>query len=140
MGEVEIVPRIERRRKWTEAEKAALLAEVEAEGGKVKVVARRHRISESLIYNWRSAWKMATAAMRSPSVEFVPVSVVDGGDDVGRPTTPSAMEQPSSTAAPSEERTGRIEIALPTGVRIHVDESICEKALTRILRALKGSM
>jgi transposase len=45
----EIVSRIERRRKWTVAEKAALLAEVEAEGGKVTVVARRHRISESLL-------------------------------------------------------------------------------------------
>ena len=34
---------ITRRRKWKSAEKAALLAEVEAEGGKVVVVARRHR-------------------------------------------------------------------------------------------------
>jgi len=40
LGEVEILPRVERRRKWTEEEKAALLAEVEAEGGKVSVVAR----------------------------------------------------------------------------------------------------
>ena len=35
MAEVEIVARVERRRKWTIEEKAALLAEVEAEGGKV---------------------------------------------------------------------------------------------------------
>jgi hypothetical protein len=33
----------------------ALLAEVETEGGKVAVVARWHGISESLLYNWRSA-------------------------------------------------------------------------------------
>jgi Transposase len=37
---------IPRRRKWKSAEKAALLAEVEAEGGKVVVMARRHGISE----------------------------------------------------------------------------------------------
>ncbi len=42
---------ITRRRKWSPADKAALLAEIEAEGGKVTVVARRHRISESLLYN-----------------------------------------------------------------------------------------
>jgi transposase-like protein len=36
-------------------EKAALIAEMEAEGGKVKLVARRHRVSDSLLYNWRSA-------------------------------------------------------------------------------------
>ncbi|MGB8840640.1 MAG: hypothetical protein WCC64_06190 [Aliidongia sp.] len=37
-------------------EKTALRAEVEAEGGKVAVVARRHRISDSVLYNRRSAW------------------------------------------------------------------------------------
>jgi transposase-like protein len=54
VAEVEIIARVERRRKWTIEEKAALLAEVEAEGGKVKLVARRPRVSESLLYNWRS--------------------------------------------------------------------------------------
>jgi transposase len=74
VSDVEIVARVERRRKWTIEEKAALMAEVEAEGGKVKLVARRHRVSESLLYNWRSAWKAAAAAVGpSGSVEFVPL-------------------------------------------------------------------
>ena len=94
MGNAEIMPRIERRRKWTVEEKAALLAEVEAEGGKVKAVARRHGISDSVLYNWRSAWKMAAASMRSPQpVEFLPVGELErtsprrrdcGTSDVGR--------------------------------------------------------
>jgi hypothetical protein len=42
VGKVEIIARIERRRKWTVEEEAALLAEVEAEGGRVAVVTRRH--------------------------------------------------------------------------------------------------
>jgi transposase len=67
VSDVEIVARVERRRKWTIEEKAALIAEVEAEGGKVKLVARRHRVSESLLYNWRSAWKAAAAAAVGPS-------------------------------------------------------------------------
>ena len=45
MSDVEIVARVERRRKWAIEEKAALIAEVETEGGKVKLVARRHGIS-----------------------------------------------------------------------------------------------
>jgi hypothetical protein len=57
LADVEIIGRVERRRKWTVQEKAALLAEVEAAGGKVTVIARRHRISESVLYNWRAAWK-----------------------------------------------------------------------------------
>lgn len=77
MTEVEIVGRAERRRKWTIEEKAALLAEVEAEGGKVKLVARRHQVSESLLYNWRSAWKAPAAATIGPSgaLAFVPLGV-----------------------------------------------------------------
>ncbi|HLY56512.1 MAG TPA: transposase [Stellaceae bacterium] len=61
MGDVEIVGRVERRRKWSAEEKAALLAEVEAERGKVSLVARRRGISDSLIYNWRSAWRAAAS-------------------------------------------------------------------------------
>ena len=64
LADIEIIARVERRRKWTAQEKAALLAGVEAEGGKVRVVARRHRISESVLYNWRAARKAAATAMR----------------------------------------------------------------------------
>ena len=71
MSAFEIVSRIERRRKWSAGEKAALLAEVEAEGGKVALVARRHRMSESLLYNWRSAWKAAAAARALDMPEFL---------------------------------------------------------------------
>jgi transposase len=132
--DVEIVPLVERRRKWTDAEKAALLAEVETEGGKVKVVARRHGISESLIYNWRSAWKMAKASMRPPpALDFMPIGVV-GDENIAASTSP--LPPP----VPSEGRTGRIEITLPNGIHVHVDEAVSEKALLRVLRALKGTM
>jgi transposase len=66
-------------RKWTAQEKAALLAEVETEGGKVTIVARRHRISESVLYNWRAAWKAAAAVMRPPvAAPFIPLEVLGG--------------------------------------------------------------
>ena len=77
MSSVEIVSRIEARRKWSAAEKAALLAEVEAEGGRVTLVARRHRISESLLYNWRAARKAAVAAANGiEPPEFLQLGVV----------------------------------------------------------------
>ena len=46
---------VERRRQWTPEENAALMAEVEPEGGHASVVAQRHGISKSPLYNWRSA-------------------------------------------------------------------------------------
>jgi transposase len=70
---------VERRRHWSPEHKAALLAEIEAEGGKVSVVARRHGVSTSRLYNWRSAWKAAAMAARTMAVrpaEFVQLGVV----------------------------------------------------------------
>lgn len=111
MAEVEI---ISRRRKWTPAEKAALLAEIEAEGGCVSVVARRHGISDSLLYNWRSAWKAAAAMRVVGSVEFVPVGII--GPASGDPT-PAASEPPLPSRG-QDAPAGRIEIDLPSGARI----------------------
>jgi transposase len=138
VADVEIVARIERRRKWTVEEKAALIAEVEAEGGKVRLVARRHRISESLLYNWRSAWKAASATIGSSGVvTFVPVSVLDeGGSEVPAARPPRELPQPRQRG---ESRAGAIEIALPNGARVSVDAFVNEKALSRVLRAMRGS-
>lgn len=126
MSTVEIVSRMEPRRKWSAAEKAALLAEVDAEGGRVTLVARRHRLSESLLYNWRSARKAAVAAASGiEPPEFLQLGVVG---------QVSADRQAVSTVSGA----GMIEVDLPSGVRLRVDASVSEKALVRVLRAMKG--
>ena len=91
MSEVEVLARVERRRRWTPAEKAALLAEVDAEGGKIRVVARRHGISESLLYNWRSAKKAALAAGAGSSdpITFLPIGVIGESANEPRAMVPS---------------------------------------------------
>ena len=132
MAELEI---ISRRRKWTPEEKAALLAEIDAEGGRVSVVARRHGISASLLYNWRSAWKAAAAMRAAGRVEFVPVGII--GQTPAEPTLLPASEPPP-TGEHQGHPTGRIEIELPNGARIRVDAQVNEKALRRVLQAMKG--
>ena len=86
---------VARRRQWTAEEKAALMAEVEAEGGQVSIVAQRHGISKSLLYNWRSAWKAAGLAARARAVrptEFVHLGIVADASGQGpmMPITPRA--------------------------------------------------
>jgi transposase-like protein len=121
---------VSRRRKWTAAEKAALLAEVEAEDGRVSVVARRHGISDSLLYNWRSAWK-AAISMRSPEpVEFVPIGVIGQASDEG-PAVATMPGQPLLSGSRREDRVGMIEIELSSGARVRVDAFVNEKALWR---------
>jgi hypothetical protein len=115
LADVEILGRVERRRKWTAQEKAALLAEVEAEGGKVTIVARRHRISESVLYNWRAAWKAAAAVMQAPvAAPFIPLGVLGGSShrdaamlappepeppEPGTPRPPRVLARPCGPAA-----------------------------------------
>jgi len=144
LSDVEIIAtRVERRRKWTAQEKAALLAEVEAEGGKVTVVARRYRISESVLYNWRAAWKAAAAAMQAPvAAPFIPLGVFGGSGhrDTTMLTQPQPPKpEPSRPMRGSDAGVGGIEIVLPNGARVSVDALVNEKALSRVLRAMKGA-
>ena len=133
MAETEI---ISRRRRWTAEQKAALLAEVAAEGGRVSLVAQRHGLSESLLYNWRSAWKPAASSRAADPMEFVPLGVIDGPSE----RRPALLTAPGRSPAMNEQqsdRIGRIEIELPNGVRVRVAGSVNEKALSRVFRVLK---
>ena len=140
----EIIARVERRRQWTPQEKAALLAEVEATGGRVSVVARRHGMSKSLLYNWRSAWKAAALVARAStptSAGFIQLGVV--ADSLyERPAIRMASGAASacsrSTGSTLAERAGVMEIDLPEGVRVRVDGGVDETALRRVLSAVRG--
>jgi transposase len=124
LSNIAVLKRVEPRRIWSGEEKAALLAEIDAEGGKVRLVARRHRISESLLYNWRSAAKAEAAGLASPA--FIPLGVVVGEANRAKPVP----RRPSGG--------GAIEIALPDGARINVGAGVNEAALARVLRAMKA--
>ena len=138
MAEVDILGPSDRRRIWGAQEKAALLAEVDAEGGKVRLVARRRGVSESLLYNWRSARKAAAVAAGAPAdVQFVPIGVLGGK----APRGPALLAPPEPTPTPeppaAEGKGGSIEITLPNGARVSVDAFVNEKALSRVLRAMR---
>ena len=136
MAETEIIAR---RRKWTGEEKAALLAEVEAEDGRVAMVARRHGLSESLLYNWRSVAKASVPTNEPEPMEFRPIGVI-GRPNEAVPALLAAPDRAAATEWPRDERGGRIEMTLPNGVRLRVSGPVSEKALSRVLRAVKGAL
>jgi len=136
MAEAEIITR---RRKWTPKEKAALLAEVEASGGRVAMVARRHGLSESLLYNWRSVAKAAMPRHAPSAIEFRPIGVI-GRTNEAPPALLSAPECPIGGKDHQEDRAGKLKIALPNGVRVKLNALVSEKALSRVLRAVKSTM
>jgi transposase len=146
---MEIIGRTERRRKYSETEKAAILAEADQEGVTVRQVAERHEVAESLIYNWRSARRQAVAIAGEP-LEFFSYGTVVAAEPVNdvlvsdRRTRRNQPEAPL-TPTPAEElirpfpgaRPGAIDIDLPSGVRLAVDSYVNEKALARVLRVLR---
>lgn len=145
---VEIIARTERRRKFSDAEKAAILAEADEDGVSVRQVAKRHEIAESLIYNWRSARRQA-AAIVSEALEFIPYGAIITTEPATAPPLPEPQEaqRPVSsltTSAPEElirphpgARPGAIDIDLPSGIHLSVDSYVNEKALARVLRAFR---
>ncbi len=145
---IEIIARTERRRKFSDDEKAAILDEADQDGVSVREVATRHSIAESLINNWRSVRRQA-ATLASEPLAFIPYAVVPAQAEAPSPQAPRKQAaQPTSTAmhGAAEDlvrphpgnRPGRIDIDLPSGVRLSVDSYVNEKALARVLRTLRA--
>ena len=89
----------ERRRRWSEATKRAVLEEAFAPGAVVIEIARQHEISTSLIYKWRQEAMAAVAAPTQTPAPVLPppaaetaVTAVDPG-----PAAPDPVTEPSTT-------------------------------------------
>ncbi len=126
---MEIITGIERRRRWRPEDKVRILAETEEPGASVAEVARRHEISRSLIWNWRS--QARRGRLSRPAVpEFLPVRVVNA------PVTSTARPAPTPPVPPPNE--GQIEISLPDGSRVRVGNDVSLATLRRVMSVLRG--
>jgi transposase len=75
---IEVITGVERRRRWSEDDKARIVAESLEPGVVVADVARRYGIHRNQLYGWRSAFNVQPAktgqARTAPG--FVPITVV----------------------------------------------------------------
>ncbi len=145
MGRMEIITHIERRRRHSEATKRVILADADAPGSTVRGAAKRHGVAESLIYHWRSA-RRKTASIASEPMQFIAYgAVTDATAEASQVVHPTTPKPARAGATVSEElvrphpglRPGAIDIGLTSGVRLSVDAYVNEKALARVLRALR---
>jgi transposase len=65
----------EARRRWSEAEKQAVVAEAERPGVNISSLARRHGIKPSLLFRWR---RLARDSQDQSTPTFVPVTLALG--------------------------------------------------------------
>ena len=80
---VEVLTGTPRRRRWTDEEKAAIVAESQAPGAQASEIALRYGLHRNQLYGWRREFGSARLPMRWPrpardGPDFVPV-VADGG-------------------------------------------------------------
>ena len=117
----------ERRRRWSEGEKVAIVAETLAPGVTVREVMERHGLASSLIYTWR---KQARLGLFGPmrSAAFAPVAMIEAAEPV------------TSLAVPEQQAVScsRIEIILGSDVRVLVGPEIDRSALETVLSALRA--
>ena len=158
---MEVITRTERRRLYSDADKARLLAECDAPRASVKKVAERNDIAASVLHRWRLQQKQARAEALVP-MEFVSFGQIEALDaEVQRrakhcaprltrdysKSVSAVMSPERSTAATTDPEPpllphpggapGTIAIALTSGVRVSVDSYVNEKALARVLNTLR---
>ncbi len=152
MSRMEIITRSERRRRWSAEERERILAECDKPDVSVKKTAERYDIAESLIYTWRANRRREQAIASEPLsfISYGEIAAIDAPASA-HPTPSPVVSSPASEQAPVQsapahdfvrahpgDRPGTIEVALTTGERLVVDSFVNEKALARVLRALRG--
>jgi transposase len=116
---LEVITGVGRRRRWTDKEKARIVAESLDPATTASVVARRYGLHASQLFTWRQQLqRSASSAEMSGAPGFVPVLLA------------------KDSAVPAEA-VGRMEIALGSVV-VRVGVDVDGPALRRVLEAVRG--
>ena len=118
---------VDTRRRWSEDEKQAIIAEALHPGVNVSAVARRHGIKPSLLFRWRKLAK--SDAKPEPAPAFLPVSLTAPAKSGDTGCDRTTGDVPADN---------RIEIELLNGRRVRVGPGADMGALKRILDIADG--
>jgi transposase len=80
---VEVITGVARRRRWTAAEKARIVAESYAPGASGTSVALRYGLHRNQIFAWRRHLGGVARGDTTPLPQFVPVALADEGGTAG---------------------------------------------------------
>ena len=111
-GRVEVITSVERRRRWSAAEKQRLVAATLEPGTSVSGIAREVGIHPSQLYGWRRQLRA-----RAP-IGFTPVQIAPEAAPVGLTVK------------------GAIEIEFATGARMRITGAVDQATLTAAIAAL----
>ena len=130
MDRVEVITSVERRRRWSAADKARLVAALDEPGAVVTEIARRAEVNASLLYRWRRELK---GARKTPT--FVPVRLARDASDEGPANAPACTLPPRSSRAPPPAQSS-ITIAFGVEVRMTIEGAPDASTLANVIGAL----
>jgi len=139
----------ERHRRFSEAQKVAIIGESFLPGARVRDVMERHGLASSVIYTWRKQARQGHFS-GSKSGMFAPVAIVEpraevtNGSaicvDIAPEPVPRGHIKPESVEQAQQSEGRTMVVALRDSVRIFVNNSVDEWALGKVLRALSQAM
>jgi transposase len=122
---VEVITGQKRRRDWTAAEKADILAATMAPGSTVTEVARRFDVSRALLWTWRRKAMDELAAEMGP--RFVPLRIEDEAAE-----STAVVPEPAPPSSGRDLPAGSIEVAIGRA-RVRVEGAVDPEVLRQML-------
>jgi len=121
----DVLGAVERRRRWTDAEKFAVVCKVGRHGASVTQVAQRHDLRRQQIYAWRHDLRKKGLCEPTSAALFPPVDIAP----------PSVLEAKAAAdiAAPM------VEIVLRNGRQIRCRGGIGDDDLSRLTRLVEAA-
>ena len=130
---VEVLGGLERRRRWSQDDKARIVEETLVPGAKVTDVARRNGVAASVVFTWRR--QARTAERVGPC--FAPVQIAAAVETSAEESKPPSEDDRRYAASCRPPGTDLIEIDLGNRRRIRVDAQVDPEALARVLDVLE---
>lgn len=113
---------IERRRRWSDGEKLAIVSSVGIDRATVTQVAQRHEVSRQQVYAWRHELKKKGLWSPESGATFLPVDL-------------AAFQQ--APREPDPLSSVPVELRLANGRCLRFDSAMEAAALTRLIRAVE---
>jgi transposase len=116
-----------KRRQYSEALKRQMVAETQAPGASVSIVARRHDVNSNQLFRWRR--------------QLLPKAVVEGGAMVPVEIAPDGGRpdggRPDGGRPRRTDREGVIEIVFGCGARVRLCGEVSSETLRQVIELLR---
>jgi transposase len=135
-------PGATKRRQYSEALKRQMVAETQAPGASVSIVARRHDVNSNQLFRWRRQL-LPKAVVESGAMVPVEIAPDGGRPDGGRPDGGRPDDGRPDDGRPDDGRPRRpdrevvIEIAFGCGARVRLRGEVSSETLRQVIELLR---